>query len=93
MAVAIAAAAAFASILIASLALKSTMSPAPSEEDWFREGLWNNVPKLKRYHVISLLLTHQEHIKRAKFKGSCLRYVEMFLVVSGLMISAILLFS
>jgi hypothetical protein len=70
----IAAAAAFLALLIAALALKTTIWPAPSERDWFKEGLLRDVQRLKRYHVISLLVTHQEHVKCITRKANCLSW-------------------
>ena len=84
---------AIACVAISSVALKSRIWPAPSESDWFKEDLWQDSTKLKRFHVVSLLFSHQEHLKRIKGKADCLWWAELFLPVSALVVSAILLFS
>lgn len=88
----IAAAAAFLSLVLAALGLKTTVWPAPSEEDWFRNGLWGDVQKLKRYHVISMLLTHQEHVRRITRKANLLGCVELMLSLAALSIFALIIF-
>jgi hypothetical protein len=90
-ALAIGTAAAFFSTLLAGLALKTTVWPAPSDADWFREGLWEDVQKLKRYHVISLLVTRQEHVKRIARKAHLLGHVELLLSLAALSISILLI--
>ncbi len=85
---------ALACVVLASIALKSRIWPSPSEGDWFRDGLWGDDQKLKRYHVVSLLINHQEHVKRIARKAECLKWAELLLPISAVAIGvAILLFS
>jgi hypothetical protein len=83
---------AFLAIVLASSAFKTRMWPSPSEQDWFREDLWNDAKKLRRYHVISLLLTRHEHIKRITRKADILRRVEVLLLAVGVLIALLLIF-
>jgi len=85
--------AAFAALLLAAFALKTRLWPAPSEKDWFKAELWDDPSRMKRYHVISLLLVHQTTVKNVKRKATCLRWTEMLLPVGGLATASILLFS
>jgi hypothetical protein len=85
-----AAVSAFAGIALGSFAFKTRMWPTPSEKDWFREGLWDNVQTLKRYHVVSLLVAHQEHVRQTRTKADCLRRVELFLAFSAFAIGVLL---
>jgi len=87
----IGAAAAVLSTLLAAFALKTTVWPAPSEEDWFREGLWEDVQKLKRYHVTSLLVAYHGYAKPIARKATCLGYVELLLLLAALSIVALII--
>jgi hypothetical protein len=60
-----------ASIVSACLGLKSRVWPAPSERDWFRDGVLESAETLKRYHIVSMLNIHHcqadVNYKRAKW--------------------------
>ncbi len=62
----------------------------PSEMDWFKEELRDS-NLLKKYHVISLLAAHQQHVKLVYTKSNCLRGGEMLIVVSAFVVACILL--
>jgi hypothetical protein len=88
-----AAAMAFICVILSAFALKTRMWPAPSENDWFRRELWAEPAMLRRYHVVSLLSTHQTHVKNVKLKADCLGWLEILLSISALGIFTVLLFS
>ena len=88
----VAVASAFAAIVLGSVAFRTRMWPAPSDQDWFREGLWEDAQKLKRYHVISLLLTRQAHVGRVTRKAKYLRGVECLLLIASLLIALLFIF-
>lgn len=82
---------AFLGMLIGSFALKTTTWPTPSEQDWFREEIMQNLTSLRRYHVMSLLVFHQEQSRRIATKAGLLRWVEILLLASALGIIVLLL--
>lgn len=58
----------------------------PSEQDWFREGL-RDASVLKKYHIVSLLAAHQQHVKLAAMKGNCLRWAQGCIVIGALLVA------
>ena len=74
-------------------ALRTRMWAAPSEADWFKQGLMDQPEKLRRYHVISLLLAHQETIKTVARKAHYIRWGEGCLAASSVVVFLVLLFS
>jgi len=83
----------FGCISVAAFAVKTRMWRAPSEADWFQQDLWADASTLKRYHLISLLATHQAQVKNVKTKAECLWIIEIFLIVVGIVILSLILFS
>jgi hypothetical protein len=81
--VATAALLAFISIIACVVALKTGTSPAPSEQDWFQAGLLADAGNLRRYHIVSLLLTHQVNMQDASRKAEVLRRVEWLTVIAS----------
>ena len=88
----IAAAAAFLALTVAALALKTTIWPAPSERDWFNDGLLKDAQRLKRLHVISLLVAHQAHVQCSTRKAHFLSYVELLLSFAAILILVLIPF-
>jgi len=88
----IAAASALFAVTMTSVALKTRVWAAPSEEDWFKDNLWNDLSWMKRYHVVSLLLAHQIQTKHVARKARHLRYAELSLPISALAVGVSLLF-
>jgi hypothetical protein len=80
-----------AAVILAALGLKTDEWPSPSEEDWFREGILEHPGHLRRYHVISMLETHQYHLRKNGRKAKLLRYAEKALVAGAIVVAAILL--
>jgi hypothetical protein len=80
-------------IAIAAYAIKTRMWRAPSEADWFQKDLWEDPTTLKRYHLISLLATHQAQAMNVKTKAECLWLIEVFLLISSGVILGLILFS
>jgi hypothetical protein len=83
----------FACVVLAALALKTKMLPAPSERDWFKEELWTDPVLMRRYHIVSILSAHQAHIINVGRKANYLAWIELFLPASALAIFSVLLFS
>jgi len=74
-------------------AVKTRMWRAPSENDWFKAELWDDPSTLKRYHIISLLGTHQAQAKNVKVKADCLGVIEILLLACGVAILGAFLLS
>jgi hypothetical protein len=81
-----------ACVVIGGLALLSKMWQAPSEDDWFKEELWDSPSMLRRYHVVSMLSVHQTNARRVAKKADCLGYIEVLIVIDWLLILSGILF-
>lgn len=79
---------AFISVLLCAWTLKTKMWPAPSEMDWFKPEILDAVV-LKKYHIVSLLNTHQHHAKLTATKAAKLRYVEWLLLAASSVIAVL----
>jgi len=78
-------------VVVSFLGVKTTMSSFPSELDWFKQTLLDNIEGLKQYHVVSMLNAHQQqHIMNVK-KANRLRYSEWLLAISVSLIALVLL--
>ena len=86
----IAAAIAILALAIAVYGLMTRTWRLPSEMDWFREEL-RDFNVLKKYHVISILAAHQQHVKLVYTKSNCLRAGELLIVLSALVVVACIL--
>jgi hypothetical protein len=75
---------AFLGVVVAAYGSMSRMWRLPSEEDWFREVL-QDANTLKKYHIVSLLAAHQQHMKLALLKGNCLRWSQASIVTSAIL--------
>ncbi len=91
-AVIIAAVLSFGCATVAALAVKTRMWRSPSEADWFKNELWDDPSTMKRYHVVSILATHQAQARNIKIKAECLGIIEILLLISGMAILSVLLF-
>ena len=80
-----------AAVILAALGLKTDEWPSPSEEDWFREGILEHPGHLRRYHVISMLETHQYHLRKNGSKARLLRRAERVLIAGAVVVAAILI--
>ena len=83
----------FSCVALAAFALKTKIWPAPSEGDWFKDELWDEPSMMKRYHVVSILATHQGYATKVKAKADCLAWIEVLLPISALGTLSVLLFS
>jgi hypothetical protein len=84
---------AFGCVIVAAFAVKTRMWRAPSEADWFQSELWNDPSIMKRYHILSILTTHQAQTKNVKLKAECLGFIEIGLALSSVGVLSALLFS
>ena len=80
-----------AALILAALGLKTDEWPSPSEADWFREGILEQPGTLRRYHIISMLETHQYHLRKNGSKARLLRYAERVLITGAIVVAAILI--
>lgn len=83
----------FLSAALSAFAIKTRMWRAPSENDWFQKDLWTHADRLKRYHLVSLLETHQAQIQGVQRKAELLGFSEIFLAITALVILGLLLVS
>jgi uncharacterized membrane protein YgdD (TMEM256/DUF423 family) len=74
----------FVCVIVAAFAVKTRMWRAPSEADWFQEKLWGDPATMKRYHILSMLATHQAQARNVKVKANCLGIIEILLAMTGL---------
>jgi hypothetical protein len=82
----LAAAFALLGVVLAAYGSMARMWRLPSEQDWFREGL-RDANDLKKYHIVSLLAAHQQHVKLAALKGDCLRWAQGCIVIGALLVT------
>jgi len=80
-------------VALAAIAVKTRMWRAPSEADWFQKDLWDDPSSLKRYHLVSILATHQAQARNVKRKAECLWIIEIFMLITGIVILGLILFS
>jgi hypothetical protein len=78
---------AMVSIGLSMLGLRSRLWPSPSEKDWFQDELLQEPSSLTRYHVVSLLASHQQHIKMNASKANFLRFAEITLMIAALLVA------
>lgn len=83
----------FGCAVLAAFAVKTRMWRAPSEVDWFQNELWNDPATMKRYHILSMLATHQAQAENVKAKAGFLGFIEIFLSIAGVAVFTALLFS
>ena len=91
--IAIATAALFSlvSVIVTGFAIKTRMWRAPSEDDWFKEELWNDSRMMRCYHIVSMLHVHQVQIKHIKTKAECLGLAEICLSVAAVIAFLVLI--
>jgi len=82
---------AIGSVAEATLGLRGTEFPFPSEEDWFQKDLTGDAVKLRRFHITALHQSHQEQQVRNKAKGERMKSAEAFLVAGGVLTALTLL--
>ena len=76
--------------VIAGWGLKSTLWVAPSEQDWFKTELMENAGAMRRYHIVSMLVSHQITVNRNAVKAVYLRLAELCLIGGSLFIGVAL---
>jgi hypothetical protein len=65
------------------LGVKTTVWEFPSEKDWFQTKLFNDPLKMKKFHLISMLVTHQVHNRANDRKGRRAHEAEWLLAASA----------
>lgn len=73
-------------VVCSFLGVKTTVWQFPSEKDWFRSSLFDNVLAMKKYHLISMLETHQAHSRVNARKGQRAHEAEWLLAVSAVLV-------
>jgi hypothetical protein len=76
---------ALCALLVSVAGLLSRLWRLPSESDWFKLEIKDPL-MLKKYHVVSLLAAHQQHLKLTIFKSDCLRVAELLMALSALVV-------
>lgn len=74
------------SALLCAVALNMRMWPSPSEKGWFKPDI-QDANTLKRYHVVSLLLAHQNQTQSTAMRANLLRYAEWLLLTASAVIT------
>ena len=82
---------ALVAVAVSAIGLITTTWASPSEKDWFKEALLDNRYDLRRYHIISMLGSHQQQHAANGEKARLLRRAEKFLVAGASVVAAILL--
>ena len=80
-------------VISSFLGLRTILWITPSEKDWFRDELLENAGRLRRYHIVSMLNTHQDHEKEIEKKASRLALAERLLAVAASLIAITLLWN
>lgn len=75
----------------AGLALFIREWSMPSEADWFRGDLFADPMKLRIYHVLGLLETHQNHNRQNIVKGDYVRRSQLFLTGTTIIIGMLVI--
>lgn len=65
--------------------------PVPSEWDWFNSHVVENHDRLRRFHVIALLKSHQIQLQLNVAKTHKMRMAEIFLVTAAVLAASVLL--
>ena len=68
------------------LGVKTTVWQFPSERDWCQTSLFGNVLKMKKYHLIAMLETHQAHSRANERKGQRAHQAEWLLAASAVLV-------
>jgi hypothetical protein len=68
------------------LGVKTAVFQFSSEKDWFQTSLFNDVLKLKKFHLISMLETHQSHSRLNERKGQRAHQAEWLLAASAILV-------
>lgn len=68
------------------LGVKTAMFQFSSEKDWFETSLFNDVLTLKKFHLISMLETHQAHGRVNERKGQRAHEAEWLLAASAVLV-------
>ncbi len=79
----VAAAIALSALVVAIYGAMARAWRLPSERDWFKSEL-TEASDLKKYHIVSMLAEHQQHVKLVAKKGSCLQVAQALLVASAI---------
>lgn len=80
--------AAIVALVFSARALQLRSWRWPSQQDWFREELLCDVRKLRRYHLIGWLQTHEAHASCLEGKADALKAAQRAFVVMGLALGA-----
>jgi len=73
-------------VICSFLGVKTTVWQFPSERDWFQTSLFDDVLAMKKYHLISMLETHQAHSRVNARKGQRAHEAEWLLAVSAVLV-------
>lgn len=86
----VAAGLALGAVISSSAGLRIVIWMTPSEQDWFRDGLMDSPERLRSYHVISMLNSHQDHEREMGKKAAHLVRSEKLLVATAVLIAVAL---
>jgi hypothetical protein len=68
------------------LGVKTEVFQFSSEKDWFKTSLFDDVLTMKKYHLVSMLETHQAHNRLNERKGQRAHEAEWLLAVSAVLV-------
>jgi hypothetical protein len=68
------------------LGVKTTVWQFPSERDWFQTSLFDDPLKMKKYHLMAMLETHQAHSRANERKGERAHQAEWLLAASAVLV-------
>jgi len=74
-------------VVCSFIGVKTTVWQFSSERDWFKTSLFDEVLNMKKYHLISMLETHQAHSRVNERKGQRAREAEWLLAVSSVLVA------
>jgi hypothetical protein len=77
--------------IYAGLALRIIDWEFPSEKDWFKFKLFSDPQKLRIYHLLGMLETHQFHNRQNRLKGERVRRAQWFVICATVLVGAIVL--
>lgn len=73
-------------VVCSFLGVKTQVFQFSSEKDWFKTSLFDDVLKMKKYHLVSMLETHQAHSQLNQRKGRRAHQAEWLLAASATLV-------
>jgi hypothetical protein len=71
------------SLAASGVALRIRQWSWPSQDDWLRSDLFGHPSVLKRFHLVSMLETHDDHCNVNARKAHALKVAQMALLCAG----------